>query len=152
MIAHAPIYAIGAHEQIAKAIDQWIEDCQLHGGIIADRNCVDGHIVADWGVRVIQGMARIGLDGYGVREGNGGGGRRGDNYPTPADKIRRAILFPESDSSPEREAGDINNLKNQIANHDDDDDPGDDIGSNGPGPRIPSGRRARDGSNDDKAT
>ena len=116
----------------------------MHGGTIADRNCVNGLIAADWGARVRQRMANKGLDGYDAD------GYTGDTYTTPADRIRKKMMFIDSDSSPERDAGEVDNIGHRRNNDNDDDDPdaGDD--HHGPGPRAPSGRRQRDSNYDDK--
>ena len=125
----APSCAIGT-TQITKAIDQWIDDYKLHGGIIADRNCVDGRIVTDWGLREIGGQ-RCGQ--LGSKGDNEDSGYKSNIYFTPTDRIRRAILLPDTDSSPERDFGEVNNLRNQIVDDGDDfGDEGDD--DNGPGP------------------
>ena len=46
-----PVYAISAIITITNAIDAWIDDYELDGGTIADRDTADGQIVADWGIR-----------------------------------------------------------------------------------------------------
>ena len=53
-ISETPMYVIGVIAIILKAIDQWIDDYELHGGTISERNVVHSHIIADWGVRVRQ--------------------------------------------------------------------------------------------------
>ena len=127
----------GANDVITEAIDQWIEDNQLHGGAIADRFCVNGIIVADWGALVRQRMANKGLNGYGAD------GYTGDTRTTLADRMRKKMMLTDFDSSPERDAGEVNNIGHR-RNNGDDDGPDDGDDHHGPGPRAPSGRRPRD--------
>ena len=135
--AHIFSYATVVFETVVAVIDQWIDDRKLHGGIIADRNCVEGHIVADWGVRVRQRFADRDAE-------------QSSNYLIFANKVTKRFQFPVSDSSPERDAGVIMDLRSQ--NHSNDDDDFGDIGDgSGTGPRAPDRRRGRDSNFEDRA-
>ena len=125
-----PTYAIGATTTINKAIDIWIDDNTVNGGNISERNVVDGYIVADWGARVRNRLAERRKSNKTTKNQDVVIGGNGPSNYTPMSIIERNILSPDTDSSPERDVGDLNNLRFQNPggqepndNDDDDDDP-----------------------------
>lgn len=75
-------------------------------------------------------------------------GLKGDGYQTPIARTKRIIWIPDSDSSPERDAGDLNNLgRRNIGNGGD--DPSDGSDNNGQDAQTPDRRRLRDNGDDD---
>ena len=113
-----PKYAIGTTTDIAKAIDYFIDDYELHGGSISERNVVASQIVPDWGARVRRRLIERGVKNGGGLPSNVGYNGKGAGYLTP---IRRLLQSPESDSSPDRDTGYINNIRRNSPNGGDDD-------------------------------
>ena len=106
-------FAIGATTDIMEAIDKYVDDYKEHGGTIADRNCISGQIVADWGVRVRRRLEERGIQvkGSGATttttntiHNKASGVQNGitnKDYQTPVHRVRRILRSPDPDSSPE---------------------------------------------------
>ena len=129
-----PTYAIGATTIIMKAIDTWIDDNTINGGNISERNLVDGHIVADWGVRARNKSAERNKNNRTTKSQDVANSSNEQNNYTLMSMIEKNILSPDSDSTPERDVGDLNDLRFQ--NHGGQDPDDDDDDDNDPDPRA----------------
>ena len=149
-IPNAPAYAIGATIVIIKAIDIWIDDYEVHGGVISERNVIDGHIVADWGVRVRNRMTERSKSDKNLHCKDASSSSNGPNNQTYIDIIRNNIHSPSSGSSPERDMGDLNNLRPQIPDNGDNNDLDDGDDHNDSDSRAPDRRHPRSPCEEDK--
>ena len=127
-----PNFAIGITQEINKAIDLWIDDCQIHGGIISDRNMVNSQIVPGWGVRVRRRLLERNVDGTDKVKKDLFEGGKGHGYQTLINRIRQVIRSPETYISVGQSIGELNNIGNATNKYDeedlDDDDDGDGLG------------------------
>ena len=140
------VYAMAAITEIAKAIDECVDDYGINGGTIADRNVINGHLVVDWGVRM-----RIRLDERGITIKDKGinainnkigtttmenGKSNVDGYKIPLNAEKRLLYTPSQESSHERDIGDFNNLHwHSLNDGDDGDEPGGDYNDDSNGAR-----------------
>ena len=100
-----PVYAMAADMDIAKAIDICVDDYIANGGNIADRNVVNGRVVADWGIRVRIKLEETGisikdkLSTITITNTNTKGKSAGDGYKTPISTVKRLLYTPSAESS-----------------------------------------------------
>ena len=130
-IQNIPIYVMAADEEIAKAIDVCVDDYIINGGNVADRDVVNGRVVAGWGVRAhmkckeegvnITDVLSIATTTNSITKGKG----TGDGYKTSIHTVNILLCTPSDESSLERDIGGINNLQWQTPNSNGDDDPDD---------------------------
>ena len=84
---------------------------------------VDGRIVADWGARVRRRFGERDGDPNNIDNHKLANNYNNNNYLTPVDRMKRVVYSPESDSSPERQIGYLNNLRSRANGDGGDDEP-----------------------------
>ena len=142
-----PTYAIGVTIAIIKALDIWIDDDEVNGGNVSERGVVDGHIVADWGVRVRNRIRERAQNRKTPKEQDVPNNSGDQNSQSPMSMIDQFVNSPES--SPERNVGDFNNVRLHSSGDGDDGDDGD-VDDN-PDTRIPDRQRPRGYGDEDRS-